>query len=505
MLPHGLGVSGVTTWAVRLVNELAQRAHNAALVVHAPPSGAREIEHAVSSRVACIDARALPPIDGANGDLAPLLAFYRDAIDRLGWDGPITLSPNLLGDCYGIAAGLVRDEPDRYRVLAWHHSDIAYNDRVLTHYEPMIHRFVGVSSVIADRLRRILPARARDVHRLPYGVPVADSEPVRTILAGRPLRLVYTGRIEHVQKRIQSLVLCSDRLDELGIAHELVLLGDGPASDEIDGLVRTRASVTRVAAGGPDEVRRRLDHADLFVLGSRYEGLCVSMLEALGRGCVPVVTRVESGAFDAIEHGMNGVVVGVDPDVDDAAAGAALAEAIAGMSAGRIVAMGRAAWSSAAKYSVRAHADAVCALIDSGEHDAPRGWPEDRPIAVTARGPGGSGTVPAGGSGLLRTLLDSLVGRKVVIHGAGRHTTELAGVFAASGIELVAVADDDRGRHGSECLGVPVIDPRDAGDAGATDAVISSWLHQGAVWSRRVVYERQGIRVHRIYETTPSH
>jgi len=505
MLPQGLGVSGVATWAVRLVNELVSRGRDAALVIHATPAGTRELDLGVAKGVACIDARTLPPIDEANGDLSAFVEFYRDAVDRLGWPAPITLSPNLLGDCYGIAAGLVRDKPDRYRVLAWHHSDIAYNDRVLTHYEPMIHRFVGVSSVIAKRLRRVLPARAHDVRHVPYGVPVVETEPTRAPRDGRPLRLVYTGRIEHEQKRVGALVACSDRLDELGVAHELVLLGDGAAADEIDGLVRTRASVTRVAACAPAEVQRRLDGAGLFVLVSRYEGLCVSMLEALGRGCAPVVTRVESGAFDAIDSGVNGLVVDVDPDANDAEAGAALAETIAGLTPEQIAEMRHAAWASAERYSLRAHADAVCGLIDAAAGDTPRRWPEGRPIAFTARGPGGSGTVPAEGAELLRDLLDSLAGRRIVIHGTGRHTNELAGVFAASGVELVAVADDDRGRHGGECLGAPVIDPRDASDYGATDAVISSWLHQEAVWARRAVYERQGIRVHRIYETTPCH
>jgi hypothetical protein len=46
----------------------------------------------------------------------------------------------------------------------------------------------------------------------------------------------------------------------------------------------------------------------------------------------------------------------------------------------------------------------------------------------------------------------------------------------------------------------PVVAPRDAGATGATDVVISSWINQGVIWSRRRVYEAQGLTVHRLYD-----
>ena len=38
-----------------------------------------------------------------------------------------------------------------------------------------------------------------------------------------------------------------------------------------------------------------------------------------------------------------------------------------------------------------------------------------------------------------------------------------------------------------------------ASETGATDVVISSWINQHAIWSRRAVYERQGLTVHTVY------
>ena len=45
----------------------------------------------------------------------------------------------------------------------------------------------------------------------------------------------------------------------------------------------------------------------------------------------------------------------------------------------------------------------------------------------------------------------------------------------------------------------PIVAPHDAGETGATDVVISSWINQNAIWQRRAVYERQGLKVHTLY------
>jgi hypothetical protein len=99
----------------------------------------------------------------------------------------------------------------------------------------------------------------------------------------------------------------------------------------------------------------------------------------------------------------------------------------------------------------------------------------------------------------MRALLSSLAGRRVLIHGAGRHTLELGHVLAAAPVEIAGVIDDDRQKHGGRLWGWRVIAPDTAGATGATDLVISSWMHQEAIWARRAVYERQGIAVHRLY------
>ena len=495
-LPDGLSVSGVTTWAVRLAGELASRGRACGLIVHGEPEGAARLGAGVHPDVRVYDARGLGRF-GETADLGPIIELYGVAVDdlRARAGGPVVVSPNLRGDCYGVAAALVERGAD-VRLVGWQHSDIEYDRRVLAHFAPAIERFVGVSGRIVEELAGVLGDRAGDVVGVPYGVPTPAAPVARKPVSGRPLRLIYTGRMEHRQKRILSLVHLSDALTRRGIAHELVLLGDGPAAAEVDALCATRTGVRRVEPVGPGEVASMLDAADVFVLGSRFEGLSVSMLEAMARGCVPVVARVESGAAEAIEDGVNGCIADVGTDAAEETVGEALADAVERLLALGVAERSRAAWSTVStRFSLALHAERVESMLHDVARAPRRAWPAGRLLAFDSAG----GSVGPDGAARLGAVLSSLSGRRIVVHGAGAHTRVLWSVLEGSGVEVAALADDDRAMHGSTVGGVPVVAPGDAADVGATDVVISSWMHEDAIWARRAVYERQGLRVHRIY------
>ncbi len=490
-LPDGLNASGVTTWAVRLASALAASGRVCGLVLHPEPPGQRPIDVALHPGVRIFDLRRLPRLDAEGGGaFAPAyLAAARSLGARPG--GPVVLSPNLVGECYAVAAELTRAHADAVRTIAVHHSDLAYNDAVCAHFEPIVHAFVGVSERITDRLRRNLPARAADVHRIPYGVEAAGIAAPRPPLAGRPVRLLYAGRIEHEQKRVRSLVAMSDALAARGVAHELALVGDGPACPEIDAACASRSWVRRLPPRSPAGIAALLDAADLFVLASRYEGLSVSVLEAMARGCTPVITRTASGAGEQITEGVTGFLVDAD-DGDDAATGDAMADAVQrAIRAGPHRAGAAAAKRARDCFSVERMAGAYAAILDGCAAAPARRWAQDRAVAFT--------TVPADAAERMRAVLDRLAGRRIVVHGAGRHTTELAGVLAESPACVVAFSDDDPARQGGAIRGVPIVAPTDAALTGATDVLISTFLHESAVWERRGVYERQGLRVHRVY------
>ena len=107
-LPRGLCAAGVTSWALRLANTLASSGRPAALVVHPETSGHARLSLPIHPRVLVRELRNVPDLDAAQGDLSPFVPHYRELVRELSIETarPVVLSPNLLGDCYAIAAAL---------------------------------------------------------------------------------------------------------------------------------------------------------------------------------------------------------------------------------------------------------------------------------------------------------------------------------------------------------------------------------------------------------------
>ncbi|MCA9297755.1 MAG: glycosyltransferase family 4 protein [Phycisphaerales bacterium] len=463
MLPAGPVVSGITTWALRL----ARASDRVVLAVHDAPesvplSGCRVVR--------------LPSFGSPLEHVARYVGLLADL------EGPVVVSPNQHEGAYALGACL--SQAADVHLIGVHHSDTPYNDALLTRYEPMLSRLVGVSGLLAERLRAHLPHREGDILRIGYGVPLGTERGRR---APGPLRLLYMGRLAHEQKRIATLVHMRRALAARGIDATLTMLGDGPALDEM------RATGEAICPGAvpADEVEAHLREADLFVMGSAYEGLSVAMLEAMAQGVAPVVTSVP-GVEDVVTDGVSGILV--PREGTDAEVGAALASGVE-----RAVVLGVEVLGAGALRSVRhEHEVSRCAgryqdLARAIVREPIRRWPLERPCAS---GPDDSVTVPADAPGRMRALLAALEG-PVLIHGTGAHTLAIASVLATANV--VGFADDDPARCGGHLFNWPIIPPSAASALGARHVVISSSIHEQAIWDRRSMYESQGLRVHRLY------
>ncbi len=501
VLPQGLTVTGVTTWALRLAGALAARGRPVGVLVHGGLADHEEFDCDVPEGVRLFRAEGLPEIGSTEGDLSPFVPHYRDAAQTLAREAgrPCVIVPTRHGDCFGVCAQLTREIPENVRLVAWQHLDSAYENAVVGRYEPAAAKLAGVSAHIANLLTRRFPARLADTIAIPNGVDAPDEPPQRKPIEGRPLRLIYTGRLEHEQKRVLALVELSRALDRRGIAHRLVMVGDGPALSRLESLAEQTDSIRVVPGVAPSGIACRLDQADIFVLASRREGMSVSLLEAMARGCAPVITRTESGAGQVVTPGVTGELIDFDETTDDAALASALADGIGRVLAAGAHDIGRAAWERVkTMFSLEAQGERAERLIEAAASARARSWPDDADPAFSSPGLG-SGAVPADAGDRLAATLQGLGGRKILIHGAGAHTRALRDFIAAAGDQIVGVCDDDPERFGGEVLGLPIVDPSAAGSAGATDVVISSWLHEESIWARRDVFERQGLTVHRLY------
>jgi glycosyltransferase involved in cell wall biosynthesis len=170
---------------------------------------------------------------------------------------------------------------------------------------------VCVSAYLADEVRRRYPELAGRVHHIAFGVELPSQRAMqKPSLQNGPLEVVYCGRLAEEQKRIGDLAGIILKCQNLPIRFHIA--GNGPDEEAFFERLKTPLKEGRVLRLGKlphDQVAALLGRAHAFILTSAYEGLPVSLLEAMAHACVPMVTAVESGIPEVIDEGINGFML----------------------------------------------------------------------------------------------------------------------------------------------------------------------------------------------------
>jgi glycosyltransferase involved in cell wall biosynthesis len=189
------------------------------------------------------------------------------------------------------------------------HSDDPRHYEHMARLNPCWNAVVAVSSAIAVETLRIAPAVAQRLSVIPYGIVTAASLPARCYGTQRPLRVIYAGRLDQPQKRILDLPEILQAAVDLDVPIELSIVGSGPAERDLKARFEAIAARHSVRFFGTVEnqvLLGLLAEQDVFLLTSAFEGLPIALLEAMGQGCIPVVTDILSGVPELLEHAVNG-------------------------------------------------------------------------------------------------------------------------------------------------------------------------------------------------------
>jgi glycosyltransferase involved in cell wall biosynthesis len=112
----------------------------------------------------------------------------------------------------------------------------------------------------------------------------------------RPITFVTVGSLEQPYKGVDTLVKSIEILVRKGIKAELEVIGEGRYRSSLETLAESLGLESRIRflgrlpPGRP--IRERLDSADIFLLGSRTEGLPRVVIEAMARALPCVATNV---------------------------------------------------------------------------------------------------------------------------------------------------------------------------------------------------------------------
>lgn len=118
---------------------------------------------------------------------------------------------------------------------------------------------------------------------------------------------LIVGRLEH-QKGLIDIIPALVRL-HTRTGFSIDVLGDGPLRPLLERSLPSEGGAVRVM-GDVSDIQARMSRATAMLLPSHFEGLSLSILEALSVGCIPIVSRASS-ASEVIEDGRNGFLFDV--------------------------------------------------------------------------------------------------------------------------------------------------------------------------------------------------
>lgn len=198
---------------------------------------------------------------------------------------------------------VVRHLPDAIRRFGMVQSDDPGVYRALQPYSGHFDAVIGVSRRACEVINQTPGLDRLPACYQPYGIPVPETVRRGVPAPDSPLRIIYLGRLHKEQKRVG---LFPDILKTLCASDRpfvWTLAGEGPERQFLETSMQTGNPRQRVLFTGqvaysqvPDLLRKQ----DVFLLASDYEGLPLSLLEAMAHGVVPVVSDLSSGIQDVV-------------------------------------------------------------------------------------------------------------------------------------------------------------------------------------------------------------
>lgn len=184
-----------------------------------------------------------------------------------------------------------------------------YNLDLAIKYGHVVDVFICHNTYIQKQLIAAFPERTNDIHYLPHGIELPKKFR-KSRNADEPLRLLFLGRMNKA-KGIFDLPIIDEILKKNNVIVQWGCIGAGP---ELETLKRNwhSGNVEYYSPISNDEVMDLISNYDVFVLPTKFEGSPVSLLETMGVGLVPVISRLPGGITDIVDAS-----VGFTPKVDD--------------------------------------------------------------------------------------------------------------------------------------------------------------------------------------------
>jgi glycosyltransferase involved in cell wall biosynthesis len=180
------------------------------------------------------------------------------------------------------------------------------------------YRFAGVTPVALSELIRDTVVKEYKISedKIPVilnGVDLSRCTPKNDYSGGSPYEILHIGRFE-AQKNHQMLLSAFQAFYKKHPESRLTLIGAGPLQEACRQFVKENELMDAVRFMGLQaSVHPFLTSADLFVLPSLYEGIPMTLIEAMGTG-LPIVASAVGGIPDMLTDGESALLIDVTTD-----------------------------------------------------------------------------------------------------------------------------------------------------------------------------------------------
>jgi glycosyltransferase involved in cell wall biosynthesis len=289
LVSGGLALGGSTTFLINFAGELLRRGVAVEVMSFEKENPMTADFQNQNIPVLCLDQRRMIFEDRLNEMLRQLARFR----------------PTVLVSTLGaVSFEVLRYLPsDIFRIGMGQSDDPLVYD-MMRHYAPWMDLVAMVSQTMKQKAEALPEFADVPVAYLPYGVPF-DSMMGLTSRDGKaPLRILYLGRLEREQKRVHLFPEILRQLCASGMPFQWTIAGEGEARVFLEANLKPVSPGQTVSFAGAvcyAEVPALLKQHDIFLLASDYEGLPLSLLEAMGCGLVPVVSDLKSGIPEVVD------------------------------------------------------------------------------------------------------------------------------------------------------------------------------------------------------------
>ncbi|MGQ1787110.1 glycosyltransferase family 4 protein [Saccharicrinis sp. GN24d3] len=181
----------------------------------------------------------------------------------------------------------------------YHHCEI---------FQDCIDLIIAYSSHIAHKLKTILKKEnIIKIKLIYYPVPIIEANTA----IGNKLNIIFAGSLT-TRKGVDTLPNVIKYLNKSNIKYQFKIAGSGELENYLKNKLKDEKDTILVGQKSNNEIIQLFKESDILLFPTKSEGLPNVLIEAMKSGCVPVISKIESGIPDVVINDENGYLISPD-------------------------------------------------------------------------------------------------------------------------------------------------------------------------------------------------